>query len=127
MFGLNWLKREVQQDPVQGAILDKLAELTQVLAPSEDLNETSPKVSDLSERVDALELRYETLKKECLRYLQHGSQRLKKAEEIEEDWNDDRPETVPLTPPEPVPEEPVDALDHAMSLLRNAGETPIIG
>jgi len=79
-------------------------------------------------RIDALEIKFESLRKECLRYLRQGSTRHQKAEEL---LDDGELETIPdvAVPPISLPEtNGVETdLEYINRIIREGGTPPILG
>jgi hypothetical protein len=102
-----------------------IATISSRLAEGADTDSTSQRLADIETTVEALQIRQEQLKDECIRYLQRASQRMKRAEDLSET---DPEET--LTPLEQLPlpfeaQAEEDDRTWAMSQMRARGETPL--
>ena len=106
------------------AVAMVVSRLDDAISQEEPSDKTSKRLAELDTRVEALELRAEQLKEECIRYLQKGSQRMKRAEELADQ---DDEENVPVALPEfdfPNQAE-LDDRAWAAQQLRERGESPV--
>jgi len=122
-------KTDPEPDPVALAMIQKLDQLTTMLAPDPDLKETSGSLGQLKNQVDELEMRFETLKTQCLRHLQSASQRLKRAQELEEIDEPEENRPAAELPAELQNQEAEEQSDFAWAeqQLRAQGIQPIAG
>jgi hypothetical protein len=126
----NWLQRSRENltRDVVSSLKTELSDLVESSQGSSGVDDGS--VLQLVARVDALEGRFEELRLMCLRHLQSASQRLAKAEQLQEPGDDDPSEQIEM--PMPAAEVgngaavPESDLDLAYRLVREAGEDPMM-
>jgi hypothetical protein len=121
--------KDVQNDEVLTAILDRLNKLDTFAGPPKDPQGLS--VTD-REKLDELEGRFEVLREQCMSYMRTGSGRLAAAKKKENNLDLDGEILETRVPePEDMPAAengsgPVSELDQVAALMRARGEHPII-
>lgn len=121
---------EKKQHLILQALSEQIAQLSTKLTPESDPNHTGERLGELKNQFDDLELRFETLKTQCLRYLQTASRRLQKAQQLEGfEEDDEEPSTIPVPElnPHQVEEESETDLEYVQKKLREQGIQPVSG
>jgi chromosome segregation ATPase len=123
-MGWKFWKRSSELTPLTEALNGVIDELQAKHLPAESQSSTSERLRDIETTVEGLELRFEQLKEECLRHLQRGSQRLKRAQQLTEEIEEEGPRAP--SPQLPFPEEAeMDDVQWAQDQIRKRGEAPI--
>lgn len=130
MFGL--FRRKAKKVESELASLgNKFDDLVEILAKPHDNDPTSGHIpSDIFERIESLERRFERLHADCLKYLQRGAKAEQRANQLREEaeFEEEAPQ-LPLTQPV-ANEEQADNdsdLEWAASQISQRGEVPIFG
>lgn len=128
-----WSKttKSPESSPETLQILREMKELLGKKEPEIDQR----KVLSNEMRIDALEIKFESLRKECLRYLRQGSTRHQKAEELLDDGElETHPDVSNLPAIAPQPEQngagpngSESDLDYVNRIIREQGTPPILG
>lgn len=122
-------KKTAETESQLSELGSKFDDLLEILTQNNDSETTSGQVpSDIFERIESLERRFERLHGDCLKYLQRGAKAEQRAKQLREDEEDEDyipPANLQVATEETAEQTENDDLEWAAAQIKQRGETPI--